>query len=162
MKKILILGCGRSGKDTLAELLQKYYGFSYKSSSEISNELFIFDKIKDKFGYKSLEECFNDRFNHRDIWYDMICEYNKYDKSRLSKEILKKYDCYVGMRDLDEFEASKHLFDVIIYVDANKRVKEVEDTNKIDIDLAHFIMTNNKTLEDFETKVKTVGNLLIC
>ena len=90
----------------------------------------------------------------------MICDYNKDDKSRLSKDILNKYDCYVGMRDSEEFNNSKDLFDVVIWVDASKRIIEGDSTNKISIDEAHIILTNNGTFEDFKSKSKVIGNIL--
>ena len=158
--KILILGKMRQGKDTLAELLNEYYGMTFKSSSEMANELFIYDKLKNKYGYNSPEECFEDRMNHREEWYLMICGYNMQDKSRLTKDIITKYDCYVGMRDLDEFNASKHLFDLIIWVDASKRLPSKDTTNKISIDEAHIVLTNNGTYEDFKAKSKVIGNII--
>ena len=158
--KILVLGSKRNGKDSLAELLNEDFGMTFKSSSEMANELFIYDELKSEYNYNSIEECFEDRHNHREEWYEMICDYNKDDKSRLSKDILNKYDCYVGMRDLEEFEESKDLFDLIIWVDASKRILEGDSTNKISIDEAHIVLTNNGTFEEFKSKSKVIGNIL--
>jgi len=129
--KILILGNARHGKDTLAELMADRFGMTYKSSSEMAMEIFLFDMLKEKHGYETMQECFEDRVNHRQIWYLSICDYNKDDRARLAKDILEGHDCYVGMRDLDEFKASKELFDVIIWVDASKRLGTSENTNSI-------------------------------
>jgi hypothetical protein len=79
---------------------------------------------------------------------------------RLAKDILKGYDCYVGMRDLEEFNASKELFDVIIWVDASKRIGTDENTNKITMSVADIIITNNGTFEEFDMKAKALGNML--
>lgn len=65
IKKILILGHARHGKDTLAEILNKEYGMTFMSSSQAANEIFLFDELKNKYGYKTKEESFNDRVNHR-------------------------------------------------------------------------------------------------
>jgi len=158
--KILILGNARHGKDTLAERLNEHFGMTFKSSSEMAMETFIFDEIADKYGYSTMQQCFEDRVNHRSLWYKMICGYNKEDKARLSKDILQKYDCYVGMRDLEEFEASRFLFDVIIWVDATDRLGSDENTNKIPMDVADMIITNNGTFEELDTKSKILGNML--
>jgi len=158
--KILILGNARHGKDTLAERLNEHFGMTFKSSSEMAMETFIFDEIADKYGYSTMQQCFEDRVNHRSLWYKMICSYNKEDKARLSKDILQKYDCYVGMRDLEEFEASRFLFDVIIWVDATDRLGSDENTNKIPMDVADMIITNNGTFEELDTKSKILGNML--
>ena len=158
--KILILGDMRSGKDTLGELLNKHFGMTFKSSSEMAMELFIYDEISESLGYKNMEQCFEDRVNNRQTWYEMICDYNKDDRARLAKDILKEYDCYVGMRDLDEFETSKDLFDVIVWVDATERLGSNDSSNKISSDVADIIITNNGSLEEFDTKSKVLGNMI--
>ena len=158
--KILILGNARHGKDSLAEQLAKHFKMTFKSSSEMAMELFIFNDISEDMGYSTMDECFRDRLNHRQLWYEMICDYNKNDRARLAKDILNEYDCYVGMRDLEEFEASKDLFDVIIWVDASKRLETTENTNKIPMVCANIIITNNGTFDEFDTKSKVLGNIL--
>lgn len=154
--KICILGHGRHGKDTLAELLSEYYGVTYKSSSEMANELFIFESLKEKYGYATIEQCFDDRHNHRKEWYDLICEYNKNDRSRLAKEIIRTYDCYVGMRDLDEFNGSKDLFDLVIWVDASERHAVENGSFGIDINMADLVIHNNMDLDSFKKKVRRI------
>lgn len=154
--KILILGNARHGKDTLAELLYEYYGVTYKSSSEMANELFIFERLKEECGYQTIEQCFEDRVNHRKKWYELIREYNNDDRARLAKDIVSKYDCYVGMRDLQEFKGSKSLFDLIIWVDACKRLPVENRSFNIDIDETDFIIQNNQDLESFKKKVRRI------
>ena len=158
--KILILGNARHGKDTLAELLADRFGMTYKSSSEMAMEIFLFDMLKEKHGYETMQECFEDRVNHRQTWYLSICDYNKDDRARLAKDILEGHDCYVGMRDLDEFKTSKELFDVIIWVDASKRLGTSENTNKIPVSEADMVITNDGTFEDFKEKARLLGNML--
>lgn len=160
MNKILILGNARHGKDTLAELLGERFGMTYKSSSEMAMELFLFEVLKEKNGYETIQECFDDRVNHRQTWYLSICDYNKSDRARLAKDILEGYDCYVGMRDLEEFEASKELFDVIIWVDASKRLGTSEYTNKIPVSEADMVITNDGAFEDFKEKARLLGKML--
>lgn len=161
--KLLILGHKRMGKDTMAEFLNKEFGISFSSSSRAATELFIFNKLKDRFNYKNINECFNDRFNYRDIWYQLICEYNKYDKTRLAKEVLKTSDIYVGMRDWDEVVACKkeNLFDLIIWVDASERLP-LEDSSSFTIDkcLADVIIDNNGSEEEFKQRVINFGKLI--
>ena len=158
--KILILGPARNGKDSLAELWNENFGMTFKSSSEMANELFIYDELKDKYGYSTIEECFEDRMNRRTEWYKMICGFNKDDKARLTKAILENYDCYVGMRDDAEFEASKHLFDLIVWVDASERVDNPDSSNKISKNDAHIVITNNSDWDSFVEKSNVVGNLI--
>ena len=53
----------------------------------------------------------------------------------------------------------KDLFDVIIWVDASKRLGNSEITNKISIEDAHFVVHNNGTFEEFQEKAKVIGKL---
>ena len=163
-KKYIVLGQKRSGKDTFAEILFEAYGITYSSSSEASNRLFLFDILKEKYGYKTLEECFDDRVNHRDEWYKLICEYNSIDKTRLAKDIMKDFDMYVGIRDLEEFQAcvKNNIFDLIIWVDASERVhSENEKFMKITKSMADIIIDNNGTYEDFKERVIRFGKFLL-
>ena len=163
LPKLLILGNARHGKDTFAEILNEKFGYTFQSSSQAAADIFIYDELKDKYGYETSVECFEDRVNHRTEWYNMICDYNKDDKARLAKKILEKSDCYVGMRDLDEINAcmEQGLFDVIIWVDASKRLP-LEDGGSFNIDIscADVVMFNNDTLEAFEEKVVRFGSVI--
>lgn len=161
--KLLVLGHCRHGKDTLAEILRDEFDFKFKSSSQSAADIFIFNDLKGKYGYKTPEECFEDRVNHRAEWKQMICDYNKEDRAKLAKEILKDADCYVGMRDRLEIEECMRqgLFDLIIWVDATKRLPpEPADSFDIDISCADIIIENNTTLEHFREKVLRLGNIL--
>lgn len=161
--KLLILGSARHGKDTCAEILRDNFGLSFESSSMAACKIFIFDELRDKYGYVFPEECFNDRINHRKEWFDLICQYNQDDKSRLAKEILKRSNCYVGMRDKQEIEACKKgkLFDLIIWIDASERLPtENFDSLTIDKSYADIIITNNSTYEEFSEKVMNLGRVL--
>lgn len=161
--KILILGNARHGKDSLAELWNEYYGMTYLSSSEAALEIFLFNKLKDKYNYSTPQKCFEDRVNHRQEWYLSICDYNKDDKTRLAKGILEKSNCYVGMRDKEEFIACKErgLFDLIIWVDASKRLGDEPITSfNISKSDADIIIENNGSFEEFKEKSKKIGKVL--
>lgn len=162
-KKYLIVGHARSGKDAFAEILFENYGITYSSSSEASNKIFLFDSIKEKYSYKTLKECFDDRFNHRDEWYNLICDYNSVDKTKLAKNIIKEYDMYVGIRDLEEFKAcvENNLFDLIIWIDASERTKvENEKFMEITKSMVDVVIDNNGTYEEFKEKVIRFGKFL--
>lgn len=162
-KKILILGHARHGKDTFAEILRDHFGLKFKSSSVAASEIFLYDTLKDKYGYGTPEECFEDRVNHRQEWHELIVDYNKDDRARLAKDILKDADCYVGMRSGMEIEECKNqgLFDIIVWVDASERLPlEPKESFNIDISYADFIVPNHGTYEEFEERVLRIGNIL--
>jgi hypothetical protein len=161
--KLLIVGHARHGKDTCAEILEEYFDFTFKSSSVAASEIFIYETLKDKYGYKDPMECFEDRVNHRAEWHDLICEYNSKDKARLAKDILKDADCYVGMRSGLEIEqcVEDNVFDLIVWVDASDRLPlEPSSSFNIDISYADIIINNNDSLEAFTQRVLNLGQLL--
>lgn len=154
----------RSGKDTMAEILRDKFGLEFTSSSQAAADIFIYDELKDKYGYQTPEECFEDRFNHRVEWYELIRDYNKNDKARLGKEIVELTGCYVGMRDRDEINEciKQGIFDLIIWVDASERVPpESSESFNIDKSIADIIIDNNGTPEEFEKRVLRLGKILI-
>tara|TARA_R110000782_G_scaffold21299_1_gene57308 strand:- start:10447 stop:10956 length:510 start_codon:yes stop_codon:yes gene_type:complete len=160
--KLLIIGSARHGKDSMAEILSEKFGLKFASSSQAASDIFLYDTLKDKYGYKTSEECFEDRVNHRAEWYEMICDYNKDDKARLAKDILKVTDCYVGMRDREEIEECMRqgLFDLIVWVDASDRLPiESKDSFNIDKSCADIIISNNGTYEEFVKKVIRLGKI---
>jgi|SRR5690625_3088773 len=161
--KLCVIGRARNGKDLFCEIVNKEFGISFRSSSDYMNEHFVFPVLKDKYGYKTLEECYNDRFNHRQEWYELIQEYNSKDQARLAKNILKENDIYCGMRCLTQFKASKNLFDLVVWIDAEERLGITEDKSSMTIPKseADIIITNNGTKEEFERKVKKVFSLLM-
>jgi hypothetical protein len=160
--KLCIIGHKRHGKDTVAEYFKKYYRYNYESSSMAAAKIFIYDKLKDEYNYKSVEDCFNDRMNHRPLWYNMICDYNKNDKTRLAKDIMLENEIYVGMRDYSEIKECRkeNVFNSVISV-YNYRLP-LEDENSFNIDIfrdSDFIINNNGTLLDLSMKVLSLNKI---
>ena len=162
---ILIIGHGGHGKDEVAKIIGKHFGLSYCSSSQFALVEFMWDELKDE--YETMEECYEDRNSSqkmRDRWYKRICEYNKDDRAKLSKELFRKNDVYVGMRDLKEFEACMKigLFDLVIWVDAYKRTnkKEKATSFKLKPEHADVIIDNNGTVQELANKVRRLFRLL--
>ena len=162
-KKFLVISSARWGKDSFAEILRDNFGVTFISSSQAAADIFIYDRLKDKYNYSSPEECFVDRMNRRAEWHQLICEYNKDDKARLAKSILEKSDCYVGMRDKEEISECMRqgLFDLIIWVDASKRLPEEDSSSfNIDISCADIIIDNNDDYETFKERAIRLGNVI--
>jgi len=161
--KLLIIGHMRHGKDTVAEIIEEHTGMSFKSSSEMAAEIFIYDELKDKYGYSSFIECFEDRMNHRAEWHDLIKNYNDPDKAKLAKEILKHNDMYVGMRSQVEIDKciKDGVFDLIIGVyDPNKPL-EPKDSFDIDLFASSDIIIPTGDLKIVKEKVKKLCNYIL-
>lgn len=161
--KILILGHGRHGKDTAAEMLNEISGgkLSFESSSLFAAKKVVYPKLKRMYGYRTVEECYNDRHHHRQEWYNLISEYNTPYKGRLCRELLKEYDIYVGMRSLEEYKATKSLFNLILWVDAFKR-HDIDPTMKISYKVRDMeLVDNNTSIEWLKIQMEILYNLEI-
>jgi hypothetical protein len=153
--KILILGYGRHGKDTVAEMLHRSHGYRFISSSEFVGREVIWENWG-RLRYPTFEAMFEDRHNWRKQWMEMIALYNTPDKTRTARTMLERgYDLYVGMRRMDEFLASRHLFDHIVWVDRSQHLPP--ETGSMDITRENAkpdrIIDNNGTLADLEQNV---------
>lgn len=144
-KKILIVGHKGHGKDTLADLMS-LYGYKKQDSSRKALEIFLFQKLRDKYGYATPEEAYQDREQHRAEWYQEIVAFNTPDKTRLARLIMQDSDIYVGMRDRDEIDACMEagIFDYVIWVDASQR-KPLESKSSFNIEVSpdYIVVDNN-------------------
>ena len=155
--RLLILGYGRHGKDTVAEMLRDKHGFSFISSSEFVGR----EVMWDNWGiarYNSFEAMFDDRMNCRQIWMEMVSAFNTPDKARTARTMLERgYDMYVGMRRLDELLACREalLFDYVVWVDRSEHLPPETGSMDITRDSAEpdFVIDNNGTLADLEKAV---------
>src|SRR5690554_5576742 len=157
--KIMVIGHARHGKDTVCELLKEHYGLSFTSSSMFACELFIYNLLKDTHGYSTIEECFNDRVNHRPVWHQLIKEYQGDDKTLLTKAIFSKHDVYCGNRSREEVRAAVDagLVDCVIWVDASKRLPpEGRNSMSLTKQDADYIIDNNGTEEELVKRIVDV------
>ena len=174
--KIILVGHGRHGKDTVAEKLRDQFGLKFVSSSLFCAEKVMmpaFDKHrKQLFGgmvtghaYPDAETCYNDRHNysqyygdHRTFWFNAIKEYCTPDKARLAREIFAEHDIYVGIRDRRELWAAQLIPNTItVWVDASDRLPP-EQASSMNIEpwMANVVLDNNGTLEDLDCGVKNL------
>lgn len=156
--KLLVIGYARHGKDTVCELLRDHFHYKFVSSSFFAAEKVVYPVLQQKYGYQSLQECYDDRSNHRSEWFDLIAAYNYPDPARLAKEMLEEHDIYCGMRNRLELQAceKQDLFDEIIWVDASVRGVQAEDVSSCTVSKhdASYYLFNNGTLSDLECAVK--------
>lgn len=163
--KLLVIGHGRHGKDTVSEILCKELGLKYQSSSEFCAGHVMFPELSKKYGYKTSEECYADRHNHRQEWYEMISAYCGSDLARLGREIFQKFDIYCGLRNKREWSSMKNegVYDYCIWVDRSDHLESEDETsNTMQPWMADFVIDNNGTVENLEFNIKSlIDNRLI-
>ena len=155
LPKLLVVGHGRHGKDTVCEMLEQY-GYVFKSSSKFCSELFIFDTLKNKYGYQTELECYQDRHNHRTEWYNLIHDYCKDDLARLGRELFAQHNIYCGLRNRREFFAMKNeeIFDYAIWVDRTDCLPlEAASSMSIEQWMCDYTIDNNDSLERLQKNV---------
>lgn len=162
--KLLIIGHARHGKDTVCEILRDRYNLKFESSSNFCARKFIFDELKSKYNYTSYDECFSDRHNHREEWFNLIHDYCKEDLTRLGEQIFAENDIYCGLRNQREFHAmrSKGVFDYAIWVDRSE-VLPLESVSSMNLErhFSDFVIDNNKDLAHLNQQVDHVMKALL-
>lgn len=160
--KLLILGHGRHGKDTVADLIQEIMGLAFTSSSEFVGREIIWD-MWGKERYKTFEDMFEDRVNYRSTWKDLILAYNTPDRTRTATTMLNRgFDLYVGMRSILEYNACKQdeVFNHVIWIDASKRITEKDPSMEIPSSVADLWIDNNGNPENLRAAVLNLQKML--
>jgi hypothetical protein len=174
--RILVIGHARHGKDLVSEMLRDDYGMAFTSSSQFCAEHVVWNAIHEGFAiglpalqnaklkmlqgvYASSNECFEDRKNHRTLWYELIAAYNWPDASMLGRAIFEDNNVYCGLRSSREFNALKNagLYDLCIWVDRKKYVKpESKESCTVEPWMADNVLDNNGSLEDLKNNLKVI------
>lgn len=157
-KKTLILGDAQSGKDTYASYLHYWYGHAFVPAFNVYGPYIRKELETMGIRYTTFRACYNDRVNHRGLWYNLIRQYNEKDEAQLAKDILVKSDIYPGIRSIVEAEATAELFDRVIFICAGNRVPpESSDSNQIDLNIAKRIFGNKlETIDNNGTLIQFV------
>lgn len=154
--KLLVIGHAGHGKDEFCKILTQKTGISFESSSMYCLKKFLYNILKQKYGYTSLEEAFEDRTNHRAEWRKEIKRYNTPDLTRVGRGIFRTYDVYCGLRDLDEYSALMRLdiVDSVIWIDSSKRLPlESSESMQLSPKEANIIIDNNYDLDMLKRRV---------
>lgn len=162
--KLMVIGHARHGKDKICEFITKHYNLSYESSSRFAARKFIFDLIKDEYGYTSIDECVEDRVNHRKLWYDLISDYNRENPARLIEELYIENDIYCGLRSKREFHCARNqgVIDYTIWVDrSDHKPPEAKSSMNLEPWMADFVIDNNGTLAETEKRVTELIDYII-
>jgi len=161
--KLLIIGHGRHGKDTVAEMIADKMGLKFSSSSDFVGRKAIWP-MWGKERYDSYEAMFEDRVNFRSTWGDLIEAYNTPDASRTGSEMIQEgNDMYVGMRRVREWQAcmEKKVFDHVIWVDACNRLPlEGPESMEMTREHADMFIDNNGPEGKLIDVVRTLQEIL--
>jgi thymidylate synthase (FAD) len=161
--RLLIIGHGRHGKDTVAQMIADKMGLTFSSSSDFVGRKAIWPMWGQE-RYDSYEAMFEDRVNFRSTWSDLIEAYNTPDASRTGSEMIAEgNDMYVGMRRVREWKAciENKVFDHVIWVDACERLP-LEGPKSMEMKREHadLFVDNNGPEENLAVCVDNLQILL--
>lgn len=147
--KVIILGHGQHGKDAAAVHLVEASGLEYLNASLWFAQHHMMKQFPGG-SYKNADQCYEDRKNHRALWYDEIARYTRYEPARLILDIFEISDVYCGVRRKAEFLAAVPSTDAIFWVDASKRLP-LEDPSSMELRMddpevmqhVHSVIDNN-------------------
>lgn len=148
MKKLLIVGMGRSGKDTALDYLASIT--TLRNAGTTSKYLTKY--VARELGV-SEEKAYAERHQNRQFWKDLGDSIRQGDPTLLIREALAEGDMTGGVRDVIEIAGAREekLFDLIIWVQ-NDRVP-VDPTVTFGPEHCDVIVQNNGALQEFYEKL---------
>ncbi len=155
--KIAICGPGECGKAFVSRKLAELAGLKYTYSTSYGVAKIVFQELSHR--YTTLEECYADRRNHRQVWADIIEEYNNPSGIRLYDEMLEDTDILDGIRRRSELDKCmiSGMLDIVIWVH-NPNVP-VDPTIDFGPEACTVTLDNSGTLLDLERKIVTLANV---
>ena len=159
MNKIVVCGYGGVGKDGLCEILATApFNLTSMSSSWVAKEYVYANSPELQRLYYSPKHAWEHRCYHRQLWKDLISEYNTPDKTRLAERIFASADIYCGMRKRDELLACKNKWKdlFVLWLEASERIDPVGDTDIRKYTDCHMILPNNGDIRDLINSVSMI------
>lgn len=172
--KLMVVGHGRHGKDTVCEILERDWGYKWTSSSWAAAGIVHTQAVERvrrgevtqrsiswRIAQQTVEEAFKDRhrdYNTRAYWYDTIARYNRDNPTALGRLIYSMADIYCGIRNPRELHALQRVKDLdllTVWVDASKRLPPEPPTSMgIEPWMADHVIDNNHALCDLQQEVE--------
>lgn len=166
-KRLMIIGPGRHGKDTAAKYFKYYFNREFQSSSRLAYDEVIWPMLEPLAEYLCTEpffkeEVYENRANYRELFKELICAYNRDDKSRLGRLLFKSADIYVGCRARDEFTALLRWDSdiVVIWVEAPGRVGGGEETLELEMADADYVINNDMSEQFLARQCLEIGKAI--
>lgn len=116
LPKILIVGPGRCGKDSLGEFIHKHSKHTYAGSTSKFLAKYVAKEFK-----ISEEQAYSLRHEHRQRWFEIGNTIREDDHGLLQKEALEVGNVVAGIRDFREaaWACYNEIYDHIIWIDAD-------------------------------------------
>lgn len=151
--KIVIIGHGECGKDSVANAISSRYGLSFKGSISWYMKAHVAKELE-----VSEMTAWDSRRDNRHLWRDSIDAYREGDPARIIRECFKLADIVTGVRPAEEMESAlaEGLIDCVIWVERNVPIDPTLELNK---EVADVIIDNTGSLADMYLAVHNLSEL---
>ncbi len=152
--KIAICGPGRSGKDVAADYLAEITPLRYKAGTSYWARHLVFDWMTAAgYGYADADDCWNDRHAHRQLWAQIIGEYNAKDPVQLYRDCLQDQDILTGLRWRHEMLVCRAAKLVDLWAWIHRPGVCHDPTMEYEAKDCDVVIANDGTLEQFYAKL---------
>lgn len=164
--KLAIVGPGCCGKDTCAEYLAKHTGLRYTHGISRQAAPYVYRHLLTMgFTYKNVEECYDDRANHRTKWADAIDVLQAHDPAAITRELLVEQDIVTGVRRGREHQTlvDEGIVDCWIWIDRvhNDDGSDIHDpTQGFGANDCDIVILNHWGLDEYRQKLKALAALI--
>lgn len=158
---IAICGHGGHGKDTAAGFLSRELNLPYTGSTSS----YALPEVAARFEslgrpYPSLQACYDDRANHRQLWAEVIDEINAQDPVTLYRRCLVEQRLLTGIRKRREMQAVKTAKLAEFWVWIEKPGAPPDPTQEFGPEACQLTMLNVGELEEFYDRLYVLARLL--
>jgi hypothetical protein len=145
--RLALVGPGRSGKTTAARWLAEHTPLRYVESTSAAAAKLVCGHPSMQGRYRTLEECYADRRNHREQWRDIILDYNRPDGLRLYRDMVRENDILDGIRDPRELRACREagLVEAVVWV---RRDVPADPSLGFGPEVADYVIENDGTFPE--------------
>ena len=147
--RYLVVGDGRSGKDTVASIIAEYLGETERDETTATSWVIFEEMIKE---YPDLS--YQDRLSNRIQWRDWgVALKEKHGQCFLLERCFLRSAVVTGTRTLTELASAREKWGddlVVIYVD---RDVPLDPTNEITIADCDYVIKNRSTLSDLHNTI---------
>lgn len=146
--KTLIVGHTQSGKTTAANMISEMTGSKVANSSE-----FIIRDYAKSIG-QDPEVIQKQKFRHRVQLYNFGRQIQAENPQYPVCEAIKEADIVAGIRNKDELDSVRDLFDVVLWINRDCATKgETDNLSPVDADIT---IDNNGSFDDLRDKLKSI------
>lgn len=177
----VVVGKGRSGKDTFARALAQAIGVRKPTSSSKFAAPYLWSQVRDQPSsiemtpmedhptvlelksedYADFTEFYDDRKNHRQAWAQWIDDFNRPDALNLYRRMVKaKESILVGVRRQREFNAILEELNPVVTIWIDKDGLSEDPSCEISPDCCDLVIRNNRTRDDLARKAKLLSRLI--